>query len=112
MPQAGESAHRAPDGANPASLMTLSRSSDPETRSTAARDPSCPSELLTRLAADADTDVRSGAASNPNTPTETLRRLATDPERGVRYRAASNPNSPSEILTRVFAITVPEGWYN
>ena len=93
----------------PATLMTLSRTDDTETRNQAASNPRCPPATLTRLANDPNRDVRWQASSNANCPPAALARFAADPDGHARRSAAGNPNCPPPTLARLAADTDPPG---
>lgn len=63
-----------------------------------ASNPSCPEEILMRLAKDPDPEVRSAVAENSMTPAEILKTLAKDKSREVRESVASNTSTPIETL--------------
>ena len=63
-----------------------------------ALNPSCPEEILTKLAKDPDPEVRSAVAENSMTPAEILKTLAKDKSREVRESVARNTSTPVETL--------------
>lgn len=63
-----------------------------------ALNPSCPEDLLMKLAKDPDPEVRSAVAENSLTPPEILRTLAKDKSREVRESVARNTSTPGETL--------------
>ena len=56
-----------------------------------AYNPSCPPEILSRLAKSPDESTRCGVGENPNTPPAVLDELAKDPSEAVRYYVSFNP---------------------
>ena len=63
-----------------------------------ALNPSCPEDILMKLAKDPDPEVRSAVAENSLTPPEILRTLAKDKSREVRESVARNTSTPGETL--------------
>lgn len=63
-----------------------------------ALNPSCPEEILTKLAKNPDPEVRSALAENSTTPAEILKSLAKDKSREVRESVARNTSTPVETL--------------
>jgi hypothetical protein len=63
-----------------------------------ASNPSCPEEILMKLAKDPDPVVRSAVAENSMTPLEILKTLAKDKSREVRECVARNNSTPGETL--------------
>ena len=74
------------------------KSSDIAVRRSAASAPSCPSDILRRLARDGSSRVRSAVASNDSCPSDALRRLARDRSMWVRSAVASNQSCPLGVL--------------
>jgi hypothetical protein len=66
-----------------------------------ARNPSCPSDILSTLAVAPDWAVMSCVAQNPNTPPDLLAELAKSDSWGVRSSVAENPKTPLETLERL-----------
>ena len=63
-----------------------------------ALNPSCPEEMLIKLAKDPDPEVRSAVTENSMTPPEILKTLAKDKSREVRESVARNTSTPGETL--------------
>ena len=83
-------------------LALLSRSSDPETRATVARNPHCPPPVLQRLARDPNSPVRFRVAhAAQRSSLATLVRLAADVDADVRGAVARNANCPQRVLARL-----------
>ena len=63
-----------------------------------ATNPSCPEEILTKLAKESDPEVRSAVAENTSTPAELLINLAKDKDKEVRTSVTRNISTPAETL--------------
>ncbi len=63
-----------------------------------ATNPSCPEEILTKLAKESDPEVRSAVAENASTHADLLINLAKDKDKEVRTSVARNVSTPAETL--------------
>jgi len=63
-----------------------------------ATNPSCPDEILTKLAKESDLEVRSAVAENTSTPADVLKTLAKDKDKEVRASVTRNISTPAETL--------------
>jgi len=76
----------------------LARSPEPVARVDAARDPSCPPEVLASLSHDWWWEVRAAVAANPACPEELARLLARDESAWVRRALAECPTTSATVL--------------
>lgn len=87
-----------PEQVRASALAQLARSPEPAARVGVARDPSCPGELLDRLARDWWWEVRAAVASNLSASPARSERLACDESSWVRRALAENPRIDRDSL--------------
>ena len=87
----------------PEMLDLLSFDRSQTVRCAVASNPNCSQRTLEALAADDYNVMRGNVAYNPSTPAETLAMLCGDPDLGVRSKAADNSSCPPDVLAWIAA---------
>lgn len=75
-----------------------------------AGNPNTPEATLADLARHSNWGVRMKVAGNTKTPPAVLAQLSEDPEEWVLYYVAENPNTPEEPRKKAAACPIPEGY--
>ena len=73
-----------------------------------ARNPNCPPQTLTELAAIANPDLQASVASNPNCPPQTLTELAGHSHVYVREAVLTNPSAVAETVAAAVSAAVAD----
>lgn len=81
----------------PASLLEGLAQGSPTQAAAVAANPTCPPDLLTRLARRHEIAIRRAVAANPACPVEVMEQLVGDPDPGVRMAVRDHPRCPDEI---------------
>ena len=89
-------------------LKELGKSENKRVRSTVARNPKTPPEVLQELEKDKDPEVRRAVANNPNTPPNVLQKLANGKNLDIRIAVVNNPKTPPEVLQEYAKERYPE----
>ena len=73
-----------------------------------ARNPNCPPQTLTELAAIANSDLQASVGANPNCPPQTLTELAAHSHVYVREAVLTNPSAVAETVAAAVSAAVAD----